>query len=747
MKTFLFLCLVLISFQSQAQEMLSPLFSNADIISKNPINVSRTIDQDYIYAIDTIHLPFKDDFSKDLFKKYNATPNDANVSDTLFHTIFIGGVPDVDTAAYMNDTTIRVEITKNLADSLIYDTFNQPSITITHCDLDVYPVVCITKTVWPATTIIDSMFTATSPDGIYPITPADIIQDSAQVYFVEATDTISRWVDNFAYLNSSYPINPPTIGVATLDGLNDKGYPYDFSTAFTYGIADYLTSKPIFLGRDENNSPYGIADSVYLSFYYQPQGLGNSPETADSLVLQFWSPIDNQWYSMWRSGGLILDSNFAKDTGFRKVLVPVKNNKFFADGFQFRFLNYASLSGSFDHWNIDYVYLEEARFANDTIHDDVAFVEPVLSLLKDYTAIPWKHYAWDVNGFVVDSVLTKQKNISNSAKLMSNFNLDVIYNQSIIQTINNPNTPNSFPQVPFTTQFDIGNGGFYFDTLLNDTCATFELKFRHLTTPDVCRNNDTISFIQEFSDYYAYDDGTAEAAYGVQGVGGINPKIASKFELLNGDSIKGVNIHFSPSANDRSSTLIIMTIWEEGSGGKPGAILHEDISFSTPKYNLGTNGFFKYQFDSVVYIPSGTYFVGWQQTTIDVINVGYDLNINNDANTYYNSNGTWSQSGFGGTMMIRPTFVYDKDYIIGIDESLSNNDFSVYPNPTQDYFYLKGNTATPLTFQLMDVNGKILQQGIYQDGINIEGYENGLYMLRLTNQDSKSISFQKVIKN
>ena len=35
------------------------------------------------------------------------------------------------------------------------------------------------------------------------------------------------WIDNAAYINNTYPICPPTLGVATLDGVNNEGQPYN----------------------------------------------------------------------------------------------------------------------------------------------------------------------------------------------------------------------------------------------------------------------------------------------------------------------------------------------------------------------------------------------------------------------------------------------------------------------------------------------------------------------------------------
>ena len=36
------------------------------------------------------------------------------------------------------------------------------------------------------------------------------------------------WVDRQAYINSTFGLNPYSIGVATFDGLDEKGYPLQF---------------------------------------------------------------------------------------------------------------------------------------------------------------------------------------------------------------------------------------------------------------------------------------------------------------------------------------------------------------------------------------------------------------------------------------------------------------------------------------------------------------------------------------
>ncbi|NMB71266.1 MAG: hypothetical protein GYA22_03860, partial [Bacteroidales bacterium] len=70
----------------------------------------------------------------------------------------------------------------------------------------------------------------------------------------------SLWSDSLVYINNSYPVNPPSVGVATFDAVNAQGnlYPNAGTRPF---YADALTSRPI-------NLKYSPSDNIYLSFYY-----------------------------------------------------------------------------------------------------------------------------------------------------------------------------------------------------------------------------------------------------------------------------------------------------------------------------------------------------------------------------------------------------------------------------------------------------------------------------------------------
>jgi len=116
-----------------------------------------------------------------------------------------------------------------------------------------------------------------------------------------------RWVGKTTFVNNSFCYLPPNQWVATFDALDSTGNVYSMAVPAPFK-ADRLTSQPIRLDSVFLPAPakLGPADSLYLSFYYQPQGLGDAPETGDSLVLTFremtgdtvFSHIDSVWVSV-----------------------------------------------------------------------------------------------------------------------------------------------------------------------------------------------------------------------------------------------------------------------------------------------------------------------------------------------------------------------------------------------------------------------------------------------------------------
>ena len=175
-------------------------------------------------------------------------------------------------------------------------------------------------------------------------------------------DTI-LWKDNSVFVNKNYGVNPITIGVATFDGLNSYGRPYDLSLTGTDSEnADTLSSRIIDLSD---------VDTAYFMFFYQTQGLGNDPQLTDSLILEFSFNTDSLgntiWNTIWKKEGGILYE-------FKKFVYVFTDTNYLTDKFQFRFRNLASVTGNFDHWNVDYVKLDKYQSSADTSSlNDVSF--------------------------------------------------------------------------------------------------------------------------------------------------------------------------------------------------------------------------------------------------------------------------------------------------------------------------------------------------------------------------------------
>ncbi|MBK8847614.1 MAG: hypothetical protein IPO27_14155 [Bacteroidetes bacterium] len=144
----------------------------------------------------------------------------------------------------------------------------------------------------------------------------------------------SRWIDSTAYVNTDFPKNPPSIGVATLDGLNQFGNAYDTLSGNTAGWCDQLTSRFINLQKDAQGNNY---DSVQMLFYVERRGYGNTVEPKDSLNLDFWDVSTSNWVRMWGMKG-----SFVDDTVFTQYEIKINTGQFLTNGFRFRFRNYGS---------------------------------------------------------------------------------------------------------------------------------------------------------------------------------------------------------------------------------------------------------------------------------------------------------------------------------------------------------------------------------------------------------------------
>jgi hypothetical protein len=549
------------------------------------------------------------------------------------------------------------------------------------------------------------------------------------------------WQDFNAYINSSFPIDPPTYGVATFDGLDSTGSPYVF-TSTAYGIADYLTSNPIDLTT--------VVDSVFLSFYYQPQGNGNKPETKDSIRVEFLRKRDTTWVRQWSAIG-------SPTQPFQKVMLHV-DTSFQNDAFQFRFLNYASLSGNVDHWNIDYVYLNDNRNSTDTALNDVSFITNNYGLLNEYSSMPWQHYLTDTIGLMDSTMSVTYKN-NHSLDYAIFYKYEVVADNGTGASIET--YPSSISQKPAFAYSSLvePQAVYQVSPFLND--FTFPSDFTVQTKVFQIKNyfnlgsgnqdslieNDTVISYQVFGSYYAYDDGTAEQGYGVQGVGS---KLANEFNIRKADTLTAFQIYFTPILNNLSAESFKLTVWSSLS---PETIIYQQTanSFYSPIYS-NSNEFLSYPLDVPLILNAGTYYFGWEKITPNFLNVGFDVNNNSKTKIWFNAVGVWETGSFDGSMMLRPVFGTTQDPVVSVKDNavIINDDFNVYPNPANNiiYFDRNGNlNSSDYSIEMFNLSGQVMLSSItsLSNQLDVSNINNGIYFIRFINIETHQVITKKII--
>jgi hypothetical protein len=736
-KIIFFISLLVIMHVGRAQEELVPLIQNQQLVQKHVQAKEGLIHNRFFYLFDTLQLPFLDEFTTNKFKQFTAATTDPNVSSQTFFKLEETGTPFPMGTEFSLDTTFtyQYDLTPDIngEDSVILvNKIPFASQIITVFNIDEYPVTSEDIEVWPNIEHHDSLWTGTVPDVVLSVFPVDLLQDSATIYFVHPTaeDAAFLWQDDHAFHNYTYAKNPQTLGVVTFDGLDREGYPYDFQAANAKGLADVLTSKPI------DMSGLSPSDSIYFSFLYQRAGWGEMPDAIDSLVLEFWSPLVNGWTSVWRTTG------GAADEFFTTVHFPVVSPLYLMNGFQFRFKNYGTLTGSLDVWHIDYVHLNKFRAYDDTLTNDWAFTLPAPSLINQYTSMPWPHYEYaPMAPIKTNTSLTTYNSFVNSIFVQPS-NMQLFYETSLQETVPYVITsPNVNGTSYFNMDYAIPNT-LWFDTILADTCATFDVMYTLGTnTINDLKLNDTLRQQQHFFNYYSYDDGTAEAAYGLVMAGA---ELAYKFTMPSGltDTLRAVSMHFSPSVNDMSNELFFMQVWADNNG-QPGDLIYttdDDFVpfYFKPEYNLGNNGFYEYVLPQKLLV-SGTFYVGWKQVSANRLNLGMDLNNNQQDKIYYKTGSSWLNTSFQGSLMMRPVFASGKDYLMNLLHHQQPETFEahVYPNPAIDYVEVRVNELFTGTVEVFDVMGKKIHEHSFSSAttIDTQAFDKGLYLLKITHQN------------
>jgi hypothetical protein len=766
---------ILLATAGFAQEVISHLTTNPSLYADDNQYVVRSqgtdnLDSTFVYNFSSIAITdVWDDFSQNKFVQYPPNFTDGNVTSQWYYYLMnsTNTVPELPTVQYCDSTHSRhdtISVVGGIPTTFTEYPYTPNSIWIN--DLNNYPINGILTNLYTECFIlIDSVIDGVPDptqdtiwyDQYHPIHNSDstdgvFLQDSIHLFFANMNDPNQIWMDNNACHNYRFAIDPWSLGVATFDGVDSTGMPYVFGNNSAYGEADVLTSKPInLLGTT----------SVFLQFLYQAGGHGNMPETTDSLVVDLFLPDSNEWYRYFVCP--YPASNDTWDTAY--FAIPPN---FLDNGFRFRFRNYASLSGALDHWHIDYVALYENPLLTIQPFKDLAISMPVTSLLEDYTSVPWDHYQnlADKNDVLIDTAYLKVFNSDDTpTNVGSDMFLEVNYDGA---NLLNYNMPNPAGPAPWTSNWELGISEFpffvqanfptSFEAPMNDTMAVFNVKINanaDVAASNVYEVNDTTYLDQVFRNYYAYDDGSAEVAYGIQGS---NSFLAYEFNAYEADTLAGVLMHFVPTVTDVSNFILLLTVWDDNNG-EPGNILYQDDFFIPhyPEYGGSKNEFKYYKFLNPNYpefiaVPE-KFYVGWEQIESQSLNIGMDRNTDSGSKIKFNVGGNWVTSSQQGSLMMRPVFSTNINYTLGIDgpqeEVLSRPSEAIevimYPNPAQNEISFNGLPDDVNVF-LFDMSGRQVLQTQENFSVDISFLESGVYLVEVQDAFGVSLLSEKLIK-
>ncbi len=561
------------------------------------------------------------------------------------------------------------------------------------------------------------------------------------------------WLDDNVYINNQMTQKQPSQGFATFDGIDGTGTPY--STSVTPGVTDILTSNFIDLSNLSKN------DKVILSFYLQPKGLCYAANAGDSMVLEY-KTVSGKWNSIKKVDGL--PNNYSQDSVPKFVLyeLPIDNSLFFYKGFQFRFKTYGRPNGIYEIWHLDYIRLDKNRTLN-TGFPDIAFTENPKPILKNYYSMPWTQFkaniAGEVDNFFPINYYShfhiKTPLNSSKATITENNNNLIMPVSPIISGVfgNITDTTHIYETSSIPVSELIASLTNLSNSDKKQVITTYTLVAANQNNAIQVLRNDTIRSKTELDNYYAYDDGTAEIQYTMQGNA---VTTAVEYTANIGDTLKAIRIFFPHINGDGRNQLFNLRVWKDSLKTIP----IYDLTLRKPIYTDDLfdtlQGFTTYQlYDKVtkkvgVFIPKGKFFVGYQNASGSTtkIPIGLDRNNQSGQHTFVNVTGTTWQSleVIKGSLMIRPLLGSESPFTTSNKSIYQSSYIRVFPNPANNNICIELDDYTHKTIEIYNSLGVLVLQKNLEKNMDIQRLTSGIYFIKIKDFEN-SVNFEsKFIK-
>ncbi|HLT94692.1 MAG TPA: T9SS type A sorting domain-containing protein [Membranihabitans sp.] len=564
------------------------------------------------------------------------------------------------------------------------------------------------------------------------------------------------WEDAQAFVNQSLGLNPPSIGVVTLDGLNEKGLPYGGG----YGGSDTLTSRPIDLAGE---------NLAYLSFYVQPKGIGYLPQTRDSLIVE-GKTEEGLWKRLESFEGL--DDSYINLPApeFQRVSIPLTSD-FLHANFQFRFRNYSNNRGLESLWHLDYIMV--TRQAPDLYIEDIAFTAPPAYLVKRYKAFPLSHIVLDPDRLNSELPI----HIRNNSR--DRFTIDTsrveIYNPIDRFSIFTDESLLEIPPIVDENQRNINPGSVYFVNTFNTTSIAnyltqtddekvtltteYEYVMRAENQLPTFRTNNKVTTHTRFENFFAYDDNSVEGSISTYNGNGITTRIAVEFELLQTDTLQSIRILFPYLIENYESKLFNLLIFVGDLKEKADYTLYNLQPVRGDHFQPFTEYIITDHIPEGIEIPAGKFYIGWEHprgTSRDYIPFGFDKNYP-EANQYiyYNVGGDWLNvasvsPNLQGAIALRPV-VGQKTVLTSNTPEIIDLSGIIFPNPTRSVLHFQPRYLTSdANYTIYNTLGRMLASGVIRAGettINVSPLPSGQYFLVISPREWKTQGHFRFIKH
>lgn len=550
--------------------------------------------------------------------------------------------------------------------------------------------------------------------------------------FSTGIDTL-KWIVQGSSYTETIGLNAPSIGMILLDGSDANGKPYSFSIS-DQGESDYLISKPFDLSGilPINN------ESLFLSFFWQAGGRAELPDENDRLSLEILNREGN-WLPIWgQQGG---DNN--KREVFSQEIIRILP-QWQHPGFQFRFVSKGRKAGPFDSWLIDYVYLNTKRTQSNLTYPDRTLTRINNLRFGDFGAFP--HALLKGNQTGNWSLIRNEfLNLENRFRAME-YSIKIEETETGLVIPVNSNTP--FNPVPNALERRTFQSREFSElavpkeetilkvttTLTSGDKPLFVVKQGDSTFFESVnyRLNDAVSTLFPLLDFFAYDNGSADYAAGINQRSG---NLAVKYDSPENVYLKGISINFT-NPNQIDQAIDIM-VWDE---------LDKDPIFTRKEliaFPEEGEDFLYFSLDTNIRV-NGEFYIGFTQFTDDFIHVGLDKTNDQGDKIFYNVVGKWAQNKeVAGSLMIRPHVSLAAPFE---ESEVPGNSLRIYPNPSQGILNVEGKFSH---LRLFDSFGREIfpQRELTSQGetVNFISNKPGIYLLNLVTEAGPE-SFRILVK-